>query len=184
MGRFVDSLIAYRILKLLVTPFDQTDAYKLGIIDAKGKELKRMQELNSVNERDAYTLLHRLVFRIKKIIEKVPIDNKKILSLAAAYALIKENLDQNIEPIDLETQYINKLNEELQSEVMIVEEFLYEKKLFTFKQFNEEGEGMAAAAPANNAAVTSGIKGLTGEPPVSKKAQKRWTDKNSIFRRK
>jgi hypothetical protein len=184
MGRFVDSLIAYRILKLLVTPFDQTDAYKLGIIDAKGKELKRMQELNSVNERDAYTLLHRLVFRLKKIIEKVPIDNKKLLSLAAAYALIKENLDQNNEPIDLETQYINKLNEELQSELMIVEEFLYEKKFFTFKQFNEEGEGMAAAAPANNAAVTSGIKGLTGEPPVSKKAQKRWTNKNSIIRRK
>jgi len=184
MGRFVDSLIAYRILKLLVTPFDQTDAYKLGIIDAKGKELKRMQELNSVNERDAYTLLHRLVFRLKKIIEKVPIDNKKLVSLAAAYALIKENLDQNNEPIDLETQYINKLNEELQSELMIVEEFLYEKKLFTFKQFNEEGEGMAAAAPANNAAVTLGIKGLTGEPPVSKKAQKRWTNKNSIIRRK
>ena len=134
MGKFVDSIIAYRILKLLVTPFDQTDAYKLGIIDAKGKELKRMQDLNSVNERDAYTLLHRLVFRLKKIIEKVPIDNKKLLSLAAAYALIKENLDQNIEPIDLETQYINKLNEELQSEMMIVEEFLYEKKLFTFKQ--------------------------------------------------
>ena len=134
MGKFVDSIIAYRILKLLVTPFDQTDAYKLGIIDAKGKELKRMQELNSVNERDAYTLLHRLVFRLKKIIEKVPIDNKKLLSLAAAYALIKENLDQNNEPIDLETQYINKLNEELQSEVMIVEEFLYEKKLFTFKK--------------------------------------------------
>ena len=88
MGKFVDSLITYRILKLLVTPFDKTDAYKLGIIDAKGKELKRMRELNSVNERDAYTLLHRLVFRIKKIIEKVPIDNKKILSLAAAYALI------------------------------------------------------------------------------------------------
>jgi hypothetical protein len=97
-------------------------------------------------------------------------------------ALIKENLDQNNEPIDLETQYINKLNEELQSEMMIVEEFLYEKKLFTFKQFSEEGEAMAA--PANNAAITSGIKGLTGEPPVSKKAQKRWTDKNSIIRRK
>jgi hypothetical protein len=68
--------------------------------------------------------------------------------------------------------------------MMIVEEFLYEKKLFTFKQFSEEGEGMAAAAPANNAAVTLGIKGLTGEPPVSKKAQKRWTNKNSIIRRK
>ena len=39
MGKFVDSIIAYRILKLLVTPFEDTEAYKLGIIDNKGKEI-------------------------------------------------------------------------------------------------------------------------------------------------
>ena len=184
MGKFVDSLITYRILKMLVTPFNKTKAYRMGIIDEKGNELVSMSKLNTVGQRDAYTLLHRLVFRLKRIIEKVPVENKKLLSLAAAYALIKESLDENKEPIDLESRYINKLSEELQSEVMIVEEYLNENKLFTFKQFNEEGEGMASAVPANNAAVTAGVKGLTGEPPVSKKAQKRWTDKNSIFRRK
>ena len=41
MGRFVDSIIALRILNLLVTPFENTEAYKRGIIDIKGKELKR-----------------------------------------------------------------------------------------------------------------------------------------------
>jgi len=95
MGKFVDSIITYRILKLLVTPFKKTDAFKLGIIDEKGNELKSMANLNTVEERDAYTLLHRLVFRLKKIIEKVPIANKQILSLAAAYSLIKEAIDEN-----------------------------------------------------------------------------------------
>ena len=41
MGRFVDSIITYRILHKLVTPFDQTDAYKLGIIDQYGNPLKK-----------------------------------------------------------------------------------------------------------------------------------------------
>jgi len=66
MGRFVDSLIAYRILTLLVTPFENTEAFRRGIIDEKGKELKKMSDLKSVEDRDAYTLLHRLVYRIKK----------------------------------------------------------------------------------------------------------------------
>jgi len=109
MGRFVDSLIAYRILQLLVTPFENTDAYKLGIIDKRGKELVPMNKLNSVEERDAYTLLHRLVFRIKKIIEKVPIENKRLLSLAAAYSLIRECNEKQIEPIDLEVRYFKDL---------------------------------------------------------------------------
>jgi hypothetical protein len=102
MGKFVDSLIAYRILYLLVTPFNKTPAYRLGIIDDKGKELKKMRNLNTVEERDAYTLLHRLVYRLKRIIEKIPIENKKLLSIAAAYSLIREHADNNIEPINLE----------------------------------------------------------------------------------
>ena len=68
MGQFVDNIIAYKILNLLVTPFENTDAFKLGIIDKNGKELKPMSALHTVQEREAYTLLHRSVFRIKKII--------------------------------------------------------------------------------------------------------------------
>jgi hypothetical protein len=182
MGKFVDSIITYRILKLLVTQFKKTDAFKLGIIDEKGNELKSMADLNTVEERDAYTLLHRLVFRLKKIIEKVPIANKQLVSLAAAYSLIKEALDENKEPIDLELRYINKIDTELISECVLVEEFLSGNKMFTFKQFSEEGEGAVAA---NNAAATPGIAGLPpDQPPISKKKQKKWVDNNSIFRRK
>ena len=182
MGKFVDSVIAYRILKLLVTPFNKTDAYKMGIIDDKGNELKSMKDLNTVEERDAYTLLHRLVFRLKKIIEKVPIANKQLVSLAAAYSLIKESLDENKEPIDLELRYINKIKSDLNEELILVEEYLNDRKMFTFKQFSEEGEGAVAA---NNAAASPGIAGLPpDQPPISKKRQKKWVDSNSIFRRK
>lgn len=148
MGKFVDSVIAYKILKMLTTPFEETDAYKLGIIDAKGKELIKMKDLNTVRTRDAYTLLHRLVFRIKRIIERVPIENKKLVSYAAALALVKEGVKNNYTINNVEFEYENKLNENLEFEIEEVNTYLHEKKLFTFKQFSEE------EVPANNTAVT------------------------------
>ena len=39
MGRAIDALITFRFLKLLVTPFNKTKAYELGIIDERGKNL-------------------------------------------------------------------------------------------------------------------------------------------------
>jgi len=177
MGRFIDSVIALRILRLLTTPFDKTDAFKFGIIDAKGKELKRMSQLNTVDERDAYTILHRMVFRLKKIVEKVPIENKKLASYAAALALVKEHVELNKEPIDLESLYLEKLNSDISEEKLVVEEFLNEDYTLTFKQFLDE------EVPANNAG-TPGVAGFTPETVgVSKKAQKRHTQKKNIFRR-
>jgi hypothetical protein len=40
MGRAVDLFVTYRFLKLLTTPFDNTDAFKLGIIDKDGNRIK------------------------------------------------------------------------------------------------------------------------------------------------
>ena len=156
MGRLVDSVIAYRILRMLTTPFEDTDAFKLGIINAKGKELKPMRSLNSVNERDAYTILHRMVFRIKRIIEKVPVDNKKLVTFAAALSLVKENYQNNCEPIDLELQYINRLKADLTEEIKYVVENLHTKRIHTFKQFSED-----AAAPIANNAGSPGVAGFT-----------------------
>jgi hypothetical protein len=158
MGRLVDSVIAYRILKMLTTPFEETDAYKLGIIDANGRELKRMSQLNTGDERNAYTILHRMVFRIKRIIHKVPVDNKKIVTYAAALSLIKENYSKNIEPIDLELQYLDKLNTDLTEELTYVRENLNTKKIYTFKQYTED-----AAAPIANNAGSPGVAGFTPE---------------------
>ena len=39
MGRAIDLFVTYRFIKLLVTPFEKTDAFKLGIIDKDGNVL-------------------------------------------------------------------------------------------------------------------------------------------------
>ena len=184
MSRFVDSIIAYRILQMLVTPFDKTDAYRLGIIDRTGKELKTMTQLNTVQEKDAYSILHRLVYRLKRIIEKIPIENKKLVSMAAAYSLIRENYDISKEPLDLEKQFLSRINTNLDEEIEIVTRFKNNGYVKTFKQFTEEG------LPANNAG-TPGIAGLPpDDPPVSVKAANKYKAKNKknlivpMFRRK
>ena len=173
MGRFVDSIIAYRILKMLVVPFENTDAFKQGIIDKNGKELKKMSELNTVAERDAYTILHRLVFRLKRIINKVPIENKKLLNLAAAYSLIKEHYDGGREPINFEEMFLDRLQSDLTEETILIESFFNDKTTLTFRQFAED-------APANSAG-SPGVAGFTPDSVgVSVKAQKKH---KSILRR-
>lgn len=155
MSRVLDSLIAYRILRMLVTPFEETEAFRLGIIDAKGKELKRINQLNTVAERDSYTILHRMIFRIKRIIEKVPVENKKLLSFTAALALIKENYDLRVEPVDLEYKYLQKLEQSLnESDLEFTKKFLDKDFVLSFRTFLED-------VPANNAAATPGVAGFT-----------------------
>ena len=39
MGRAIDLFVTYRFIKLLVTPFEETDAFKLGIIDKDGNRI-------------------------------------------------------------------------------------------------------------------------------------------------
>jgi hypothetical protein len=173
MGRFVDSLIAYRILRMLVISFEDTDAFKQGIIDKNGKELKKMSDLNTVAERDAYTILHRLVFRLKRIINKVPIENKKLLNLAAAYSLIKEHYDSGREPINFEEMFLDRLQSDLTEETFLIETFFNDKTTLTFRQFAED-------APANSAG-SPGVAGFTPDSVgVSVKAQKKH---KSILRR-
>ena len=88
----IDAFITFRFLKLLVTPFNKTEAYKLGIIDERGKVLKKYRTLERIEERQAYTILHRLVFNVKKLIEKVPGGKSRLASYAAALFLIKEHV--------------------------------------------------------------------------------------------
>ena len=133
MGKFVDSIIAFRILHMLVQNFEDTPAYRLGIIDKNGKELKHMKDLNTVQMRDAYTLLHRLVFRLKRIINKVPIENKKLVSLAAAYSLIREDLANGKESINLEEKFLRRLDEDLTTEIQELTEAMDKNKILSFK---------------------------------------------------
>ena len=95
MGRAIDALITFRFLKLLVTPFNKTKAYELGIIDERGKNLIKGKDLTTFEQKNAYTILHKLVFNIKKLIEKLPGGKTRIASYAAALFLIKENTEMD-----------------------------------------------------------------------------------------
>ena len=83
---------AYQFLTKLTTPFNKTEAYKLGIIDDKGKVLKRRSTLKTQAEKDAYTISDTLVFNLKKLLGKVPGGKSKFATFAAALFLLKEDL--------------------------------------------------------------------------------------------
>ena len=88
-----DLVYTFRFLTLLVTPFNKTKAFEKGIIDEKGKRLKK-PPFSSIDERedyaDFYTPFIRLVFNVKKLMAKAPGGNSRLASYAAALYLIKE----------------------------------------------------------------------------------------------
>jgi hypothetical protein len=97
-----DLLYTFRFLKILVTPFNETDAFKAGIIDAEGKRRKDF-ELNTMDNRKAYqeyfTPFHRLVFNVKRFLSNAPGGSSRIASYASALYLIREEFGISEEDI-------------------------------------------------------------------------------------
>jgi len=91
MSRAIDLFVTYRFLKLLVTPWKKQEAYKQGIIDAKGKTLIKSRDFTKEDQRQAFTLLHRLVFNCKRIMGKIPFIRSQLGTYAAALFLLKEH---------------------------------------------------------------------------------------------
>ena len=98
-SRAGDLYYSFRFVKLLTTPFEDTEAYKLGIIDEKGNRVKS-KKISSSEEKSAFTTFHRLVFNIKKLLEKIPGGSSRIASYAAALFLLKEKYDLSDATID------------------------------------------------------------------------------------
>ena len=121
MGRAIDLFVTYRFIKLLVTPFEKTEAYKLGIIDKDGKRMTEKTisrgiqptDLNTSEKKNAYTVLHKLVFNIKKIFGKVPGLRTKLGTYAAALFLLKDTFKEHVEDPDVfEKEFMKYLKEE------------------------------------------------------------------------
>ena len=118
MGRAIDLFVTYRFLKLLTTPFEKTEAFKLGIIDEKGNRVKLPKstrpavELATVEQKNAYTILHKLVFNIKKIFAKVPGLRTKVGTYAAALFLLKDTFKESVDDPDMfEKEFMKYLKE-------------------------------------------------------------------------
>jgi len=119
-SRIVDNMIALRLLYKLVTPFDNTDAFKLGIIDAHGKVLRPASSLKTDQEKDAYNYLDRLIFNIKRLVNKLPGGESKLKNLTAAYFMVREKVEGRSSYIN-EKQFI-ALVEKLENVTLVEEE--------------------------------------------------------------
>ena len=162
MGRAIDLFVTYRFIKLLTTPFEKTDAFKLGIIDKDGNRIMKDSvsrgkipavPLEKTQEKNAYTILHKLVFNIKKIFQKVPGLRTKVGTYAAALFLLKDTFKEGVEDPDIfEKEFVKYLKEnnievdgEISEEVIGFGEIL-PKGEYVLKQdiLNKEEEELTA----------------------------------------
>ena len=119
MSRPVDLLITYRIMKLLVTPFNKQEAYKYGIIDDKGKVLRKWSTIIKPQEKRSYTILHRFVFNLKRILQRVGLGGKLGTFAVALATLIKEHKEFEEHQKLIESTVIKYLKQEnLYSEIL------------------------------------------------------------------
>tara|TARA_Y100001937_G_scaffold111767_1_gene158696 strand:+ start:444 stop:917 length:474 start_codon:yes stop_codon:yes gene_type:complete len=111
MSRAIDLLITYKVIRTLVTPFDRMEAFKRGIIDKDGKVLIKFKDVKG-GDRKHYTILHRFVFNLKRILKKVGLGSR-LGSFAVALALlIKEDKSYLQSKDAIESAVVTYLKEE------------------------------------------------------------------------
>ena len=163
-GKITDLILVYQFLKRLTTPFDKTEAFKLGIIDKDGKALKKSKELQTTAEKNAYGYYDRMIFNLKRVLGKVPGGKTQFASYAAALFLIKES-DTSKECT--EQELIEGLHE-----VMSDIEGIKEEK--EFKHLFED-------APANHTGAN--VAGTNDDPVVRSKPDGRKKETKEFLKR-
>ena len=164
MGRAIDLFVTYRFIKLLTTPFNKTDAYKYGIIDDKGNRIREDNstrpkvELTTSTLKNSYTILHKLVFNIKKIFEKVPGLRTKVGTYAAALFLLKDTFKEHVEDPDM-----------FEKEFM---KYLKENKIELDREISEEVIGFGEVLPKGEYVLKNDILNKEEEELTAKKGDK------------
>lgn len=162
----VDLFLVFQFIKKLVTPFNKWEAFKLGIIDAKGNIIIRRKDFTKREQGKAFGVFDQLVGNVKKLLAKLPGGQTRLASYAAALWLVKEQAE-------LESNTM--LNEEL-----LIEQYLAEAEsrfLFEWADIIEASEKEEMTGVGGGAIAGLGV-GAQGEPGVSKKAQKKYKRKN------
>ena len=123
LTRIADTIYAFRFLKLLVTPWEKTNAYKLGIVDEKGKKLKKPE---TAEEKDVYNIFHKLVYNVKRLLGKLPLGQTRLASYAAALYLIKENTGLSEKEIE---EVLDKLELDLDKSEEVTESWIQDGEI-------------------------------------------------------
>jgi hypothetical protein len=164
MSGVVDLYFVFQFIKKLTTPFEEWDAYEYGIIDERGRILRKRRSLRTIKEREAWTKLDVMVLKLKKILEKIPGGSTRFGTYAAALWLIKES-----DRIEHGGDFITE--EEIQEELM------------HYMILAEEVAGPVNSAGSGNVAGI-GV-GKDGEPGLTPDQMKRYKRGNrKMFRRR
>lgn len=170
-----DNLIALKVLYMLVQPFNRTEAYRLGVIDADGKLLVKTRD-QTKEQKDAYNYLDRLVFNLKRLIGKLPGGKSLFASFVAALYLIREEKMTTAQIEERFNEILSKITEQnatLVEESLIVEEFL--------EMYTEDGavagipgNGQVGAPASGSPANVTGSKVSTDIPTIRKKKPRKF----------
>ena len=139
-SRGADLYFVFRFLRLLTMDYKKTDAFKFGIIDNKGKALRKSADLESIKEKAAYTMLHRMVFKIRRLMEKVP--GGRFVNYAAALFLLKEQKDARIwtDDIYMKTKLLEFLETDWEADAKFLKEEVDNMDKKSFKSFLSENK--------------------------------------------
>jgi len=137
-SRGADLYFVFRFLRLLTMKYESTDAYKFGIIDKKGKALKKSGDLESTKEKASYTMMHRMVFKIRRLMEKVP--GGRFVNYAAALFLLKEQNNTRVwtDDVYMKTQLLEFLETDWESDAKFLKEEVDNMDKKSFKSFLSE----------------------------------------------
>ena len=105
LTRSADLVYTFRFLRLLTTDWKDMKAYELGIIDADGKRIKD-KKLTTSEEKSAYNAFHRIVFSLKRLLNKAPGGRSRIASYAAALFMLKEETGMSEKGIESLLEHI------------------------------------------------------------------------------
>jgi hypothetical protein len=156
MSRALDAIVVIRILKMLATPIEKSDAFKAGIVDKTGKKIK---EPSGSNELNMYSMLQKFVYKIQYAINhSSAYQSKRLLSFASAIALMRE-----YEETDTQEDVSTLLELYMNDEQVRQNAKLLEYNLISFKDYYTEE--VAANAVGHGAVDAIGI-GAKGEPGV------------------
>ena len=172
MSQMIDLFLVYSFIKRLSAPFEKWPAFKLGIIDAQGNELRKRSSFTKPEERQAYGVFDRITLRIKKLLGKLPAGQTRIGSYAAALWLMKESEDR------LDSLDDNALFEEFTNQIHTITESMDVNTLFSLME-----DGAIANNVGGGAIEGAGV-GPKGEPGVSKSRQAKIVKgANSVLKR-
>ena len=121
-NRAVDLVITYRLIKLLVTPFNKQEAFKQGIIDKDGNVLRKFRTLKTTAEKKSYTILHRFVFNLKRILSKVGLGGRLGTFAVALATLLREDKRYEEHKSLIESAVITYLKDTEQYNTILKEE--------------------------------------------------------------